>query len=350
MIRLEHIDFLWGLLAIPLFVMLFYIARLARRNAIRRFGDPEIVLRLFPDISPYKPLIKFTLAALAFAFIVVGIANPQIGSKLEEAKREGIDVMIALDVSNSMLAEDVRPSRLDRARQSVLKLIDNLRNDRIGLVVFAGEAYLQLPLTTDYSAAKLFTSTVGTEMVPTQGTAMGEAINLAIASFEEDQKEKEQRSKALIIITDGENHEDDALGAAKEAAEKGIIIHTIGVGSADGGPIPIYRNDRRTGYRQNDQGETIVTKLNAQMLQQIAAQAGGRFLRSSVADPDLSVLVEEIAKMEKTEFGAKVFTDYEDRFQYFIAAGILLLLIEMFFSERRNKLITSLNIFGEKSK
>lgn len=343
--RLENIEYLWGLLFIPVAVLLFWFARMLRKRSLQRFGDTRLVGSLMPDSSGYKPVLKFIMIIFAVAALTVGIANPQMGTKLQEYKREGIDIMIALDVSNSMKAEDIKPNRLSRAKQAVTRLIENLRNDRIGMIVFAGSSFLQLPLTTDYSAAKLLLETIDTDMIPTQGTAIGSAIDLAIDSYSEEK----EKSKVLIIITDGENHEDDALGMAGKAAEAGINIYTVGVGSIKGAPIPVYRGNVRTGYTKDKKGEVVVSKLDATVLQQIASTADGEFIRFSSSDPDLSAIMEEIGKMEKEEFSTMMFSDYEDKFQYLIAAALLFLIFEFIISERKNKFISALNRFAEKT-
>lgn len=342
MFRFENIEYLYALSAILLFLLIYIISRIIRKQKLNLAADAGLISKLTPEVSAFKPVYKFTLLMLAYSFAVIALANPQIGTKMEEIKREGVELIIALDVSNSMKAEDIKPNRLERAKQSILKLIDNLMSDKIGLVVFAGDAFLQLPLTTDYSAAKLMVSTVETEMIATQGTALGHAITLGQSAFSKEN----DVNKALIIITDGENHEDDALSAAKDAREKGIIIHTIGMGSIEGSPIPLYQNGREIGYVKDRAGNTVITKLNAGMLQQIALEADGRFIRSSSADPDLTALLDEISGMDKKEFEAKVFTEYEDRFQYFLAAAIFFLLLELLISNKKNKYIEKLISFA----
>ena len=263
---------------------------------------------------------------------------------MEEVKREGVDLMIAIDLSNSMLAEDLQPNRLMRAKQSISKLIDRLDGDRIGLIVFAGDAYVQLPITTDYSAAKLFLSTINTSIVPTQGTAIGKAIELSIKSFDLEN----DQNKAIIVITDGENHEDDAIEKAKEAQELGIFVHTIGMGSTEGGPIPIKnRYGSITSYQKDRDGNTIITNLNEGMLKQIAQSGGGSYIRANSTQSGLNALFKEINKMEKKEIGAKVFTDYKDRFQWFIGLAIILLIMETLMKGRKNKWSSKINLFEE---
>ena len=266
---------------------------------------------------------------------------------MEEVKREGVDLMIAIDLSNSMLSEDLQPNRLVRAKQSISKLIDRLDGDRIGLIVFAGDAYVQLPITTDYSAAKLFLSTINTSIIPTQGTAIGKAINLAVKSFELDN----EQNKAIIVITDGENHEDDALKKAREAQEKGIFVHTIGMGSVDGGPIP-FKNKYGTitSYQKDNEGNTVITKLNEKMLKEIAKSGGGSYIRANSTLNSLNTLFKEINKMEKKEIGTKVFTDYKDRFQWFLGISIVLLLLDLLISNTKNKWSSKINLFDKNEK
>ncbi len=343
MFRFEHTDFLYALLLIPVLIILFIWMLYWKKGALKRFGEWEIIQRLVPSISKGRLILKFVILMIAYAFLVIGIANPQIGSKLIEGERKGIDIIIALDVSNSMLAEDIKPNRLERAKQAISKLIDKLGNDRIGIIVFAGNAYMQLPITTDYSAAKMFLTTISTKIVPTQGTAIGEAIEMGIKSFDD-----ETHSRAIIVITDGENHEDDAIEAAKDATEKGIKVYTIGMGLTDGVPIPEYNQyGRSTGYKKDRQGSTIVTKLNESMLQQIASAGKGVYVRANNTRSGLRTVFEEINKLEKTEFESKMFSDYEDRFQYFLAVSLILLFIELLIFERKSKWLSKINLFGK---
>ena len=343
MFRFEHTDFLYALLLIPVLTILFVWVLYWKKSALKRFGEWEIIQRLVPSISKSRLILKFIILIIGYAFLVIGIANPQIGSKLIEGERKGIDIIVALDVSNSMLAEDIKPNRLERAKQAISKLIDKLGDDRIGIIVFAGNAYVQLPITTDYSAAKMFLTTINTRIVPTQGTAIGEAIEMGVKSFDD-----ETHSRAVIVITDGENHEDDAIEAAKDASDKGIIVYTIGMGLTDGVPIPEYNKyGRQTGYKKDRQGSTIVTKLNESMLQQIASAGKGAYVRANNTRSGLRTVFEEINKLEKTEFESKMFSDYEDRFQYFIAISLILLIIELLIFERKSKWLSKINLFGK---
>ncbi len=338
MIRFEHIEVLLALAAIPLFVGLFVAMRLWRKRALKRFASAPQLALLAPRISRFKPWVKLALFCIAFGFLVVGLANPQTGSKREEVKRKGVDLMICLDVSNSMKAEDLSPNRLGRAKRAIDRFVDNLHGDRVGIIVFAGNAYVQLPITTDYPAAKMFLNTIDTDAVPTQGTAIGEAIELAMQSFDLELPS----GKAIIVISDGENHEDDAMQAAATANEVGVMVHTIGLGSPKGSPIPIYRKGRPAGRRTDKDGNTIVTRLNEDMLADIATAGGGTYVRATNAHSGLEDLMAEIDQMEKSDLGSMVFTDYEDRFWIFIAIALGLLILESAISYRRSMWLADL--------
>jgi Ca-activated chloride channel family protein len=346
MFRFEHGYYLYLLTLLVVFTIFFIYNKIKRKRQLESFGDPNLVNRLLPDASKYKNLLKFVLFALGFAILVLGIANPQIGTKLIEAKRQGVDVVVALDISNSMKAEDAKPSRLEAAKQYIARLIDKLQGDRISIIVFAGRAYTQLPITTDYSAAKLFLSTIDCDLIDEQGTAIGAAIDLSMETF----KPEETGKKALIIISDGENHEDDAVASAEEAAKKGFIINTIGIGSPNGAPIPVYNGNVRSSFLKDNEGNVIMTKLDPSMLKKIATTGGGKFILSGDSDPDLAQLVDQIATMDKKEFESKIYSDYESRFQYFLAAALVILAAEVLFSNKKNRYIATINIFGEKQK
>lgn len=345
MLKLENEIYLYLLLAIPVLIVIYLLYRTRRKKVLAKFGTVSALNRLAPDVSTFKNSFKFILLVIAFSTLVVGLANPQIGTKMKEVKREGIEVVIAVDVSNSMLAEDIKPNRLERAKSSIKRLIEKLTQDKISIVLFAGDSFLQLPMTSDYSAAKLMVSTISTDQIEKQGTAIGSAIELGIKSFSSNSKV----NKVMIIITDGENHEDDALSAAKEAAEKGIIIHTIGMGSVNGGPIPNIINGVPRGFMTDNTGKTVISKLNANMLEELAQTGGGSFVRASGGDVNLSDLLDKISKMEKTKFEAKVFTDFEDRFQYLFFFALIVMVLEMTIIDRKNKTLTMKKIIGEKN-
>ena len=342
MLRYGNIEFLYFLALIPLLLLTLYLYNRWQKKSISKFGDPNLVMDLMKNYSKSRRNIRNTLFILSIIFLIIGISNPQIGTKMEEVKREGVDLMIAIDLSYSMMAQDIKPNRLERAKQAISRLIDKLEGDRIGLVVFAGEAYVQLPITTDYSAAKLFLSTVNTSIIPTQGTKIGNAIDLCSKSFD---KENAQ-SKAIIIITDGETHDEEAIKSAKKAKEEGIYIHTLGMGLTKGGPIPIYNKYGSTSeFRKDREGNVIITKLNESMLEEIALAGEGTYIRANNSKSGLSSLFEEINKMEKKEIGTMIFTNYKDRFQIFIGISLVLLILNLFFLERKNNIKSKINLF-----
>ncbi|MDP2424717.1 MAG: VWA domain-containing protein [Bacteroidales bacterium] len=280
-------------------------------------------------------LLIFGIAAL-----IIGLANPQIGSTLEKRERKGVDIIIALDVSNSMLSQDIKPNRLEKARQSIGRIIDQLDNDRLGIIVFAGKAYPMLPITHDHVAAKMFLSNINTDIVPTQGTSIADAIDLAIRSFPEG-----EHGKALVLITDGEDHQGDVLEKVKEAETKGIVIHTIGMGSQQGAPIPLYSGANQVGFRKTRDGQTIITRINEPMLQQIATAGRGIYVRASNSQAGLQRIHDEIYKMQKTEFDSQVFSDYDSRYYYFLMLAFIFLLIELFVFERSRRWSRNLKYF-----
>jgi Ca-activated chloride channel family protein len=304
-------------------------------------GEGSLVAQLMPDKPAFKHFWKFGLACLAVVFLVLALANPQIGKSYEKVKREGVDLMIAVDISQSMLAEDETPNRLDRSRQFISRLIDRLTGDRIGMILFAGNAYLQVPLTSDYAAAKTFLRTISPELAATQGTAIGEAIRLADEAFDRT----ERKHAVMLIISDGENHEGDAIQAAQEAQEKGMIIHTMGIGSAEGAPIPIYQGNRRVGYKQDRQGSIVYTKLNEAMLEEVATTGGGSYLKLGNGQGELNDILDELASMEQKEYEEHAYSDYEDQFQWLLLVALFFLVVEFFLSERKNRLLTDWKIF-----
>lgn len=340
MIKFEHIEFLYALASVPIFFIVYYLYRRWRRKKIKSIGDKELIHSLIGNYSGSKPFFKFVLLMFAYSSLLIALANPQIGTKLEEVKRKGVELVIALDVSNSMLAEDIKPSRLERAKQEISNLIDKLENDKIGIIVFAGKSFIQLPLTSDYSAAKLMLSTVTTDIISTQGTAIGGAIETALGMYSEDNT----KSRVLIIISDGENHEDDAIGTARTASEKNIIIHSVGMGTVTGAPIPIYQSNRIVGFLKDNKNNTVMTKLVPEVLQQVAIASNGEFYTSN--EMDLLNILEKISKMEQLEFGVKQFANFESRFQYFLGLALFFLLIELLISERKIKINIIGKLFG----
>lgn len=346
MLRFANPEYFYALLLVLVFVLFYLYYSNWKMKAKRRFGDEKVIADLMPNVSKGKPLIKFILILISLVLIIIGLANPQIGSKLEKVKREGIDLILVLDVSTSMLAEDIKPNRLERSKMAISQLIDKLEGDRIGIVIFAGNAYKQLPLTTDYSAARLFLSAVDTKIVPTQGTAIGEAIEMATDSFDDA-----QHNKAIVVITDGENHEDDPMGATKTATEQGIRVFTIGMGLPEGAPIPIYNAaGAQSGFKKDRQGQTVITKLDEDLLRQIAAAGNGSYARANNASVGLSKIFEDINQIEKKEIETRQFTDFEDQFQYYIGAAIFLLILELLIAARKASWANKFDFFGKDGK
>ena len=341
--RFAHPDFLYLLLLLPAAILLFILNEIRKKKALKRLGDMNLVSGLVPEMSGIRPLIKFGLQLFALLAGVIMLARPQFGSKIEDVKKQGVEVIIALDVSNSMLAEDIQPDRLTRAKQAISRLVDDLDNDKIGLIVFAGDAYIQIPITTDYISAKMFLSAINPNMVPKQGTAIGAAINLAEKSFSPG----EGKSKAIIIITDGENHEDDPVKDAEEAAKAGIVIHTVGIGSTDGVPIPFTINGKKD-YLKDVDGNTVVTKLDEEILKKIALSTNGNYVRANNSNIGLDEIFAQIKKMKKQDLESKMFTEYNDQFQIFAAIALFLLITDFIIMERKNRRLANIRLFRYK--
>lgn len=338
--RFANPDFLYLLLLLPVVILLYIINEIRKKRALGRLGDINLVGRLVPELSKIRPVVKFILQLIAFSAGIIMLSRPQFGSKIEDVKKQGVEVIIALDVSNSMLAEDIQPDRLTRAKQAISRLVDNLDKDKIGLIVFAGDAYTQIPITTDYVSAKMFLSTINPDMVPKQGTAIGAAISLGIRSFSPG----EGKSKAMIIITDGENHEDDPVTNAEEASKAGIIIHTIGIGSTEGVPIPVITNGK-TDYLKDVDGNTVITKLDEDILKKIAITTNGKYVRASNSNIGLDEIFSEIRKMKKQELESTMYTEYNDQFQIFAAIALFLLMVDFILMERKNKRLANIRLF-----
>lgn len=335
MFRFANPDYFYLLLLVPLLVGVFVWSALYRRRRIERFGDPETVRALMPDASPARYRTKFVIWLAAFSLVVFALARPQFGSKLKEVKVEGIELMLAVDVSNSMLAQDFEPNRLERTKHAIDRLLEGVEQDRVGLVVFAGDAYVQLPITSDYMTARNFTRQISPNMVSRQGTAIGAAIDLAASSFSGDS----EGSRVIILITDGENHEDDAIAAAKRAAGKGIKIYTIGIGTPEGAPIQIGDE-----FIRDENGEMVVSKLDEAVLRQVALLTDGAYIRSTNQSMGLAEIISKINETERKEFTAQ-FDEYNEQFQYLLGAALLLLLLEGLIMTRKNHLLARFNIF-----
>ena len=339
MFRFAHIELLWLLVTIPVFVAAYIVYTRRKRRQLEAFGDPELVETLMPNASRVRPTIKFSILMVALALLIIAAARPQFGQSERTEKREGIEAIIALDISNSMLAEDVAPNRLDRAKQMLSKMIDQMVNDKVGLVVFAGDAFIQLPITCDYVSAKMFLNTIKPDLIKTQGTAIGQALNTSIRCF----GEQSDASRAIILITDGENHEDDAVAVAKRAKEEGIKVLVVGIGKPEGSPIPVPGTNN---FIKDRQGNVVVSKLNEEMCREIASAGGGIYVRCDNTNTAMRALQKELDTLATQEIETSVFTDYNEQFQSFALLALLLLVIDFFIFNRKNKTITRLDIFG----
>ena len=328
MINFAQAQYLFLILLIPVFFLLQALVFKQRTRRIRKFGDEELVRQLMPSSSRSKVWVRLTLFSIGFFFFAIGLSRPQIGAKLKEHETKGAEIMIVLDVSNSMLAEDYSPNRLDRAKLAISRLVDKLRDDRIGLIVFAGNSFVQLPITTDYVSAKMFLNSISTESVPIQGTAIGEAINTAVRSF----SAQSEKSRAIIVITDGENHEDDPVAAAAQAAEMGVRVFTIGVGSPEGKPIPMDGE-----LLKDKDGNIVVTRLDETVLQDVANAGKGVYVRAGNSEFGLNPIIDDIRRMEDEKYSSIVFEEYDEQFMYFMGLALLFFVLEMLVGERRSK-------------
>ena len=328
MLLFANHQYLYLLFLVPLMPLLYALMRYIRRERLRRIGDESLVRQLMPSWSASKGWVRLVLFDLAFAFFVIGLARPQIGAKLQERETRGAEIMICLDVSNSMLARDYSPNRLERAKLAISRITDKLQDDRIGLIIFAGSSFVQLPITNDYVSAKMFLSSISTESVPVQGTAIGDAILTAARGF----SAQSEKSRAIIVITDGENHEDDPLAAAKQAAELGIRIYTVGVGSLRGEPIPMDGD-----LMKDKDGNIVVTRLDEDTLQQIAAAGGGAYVHAGNEEFGLNPIINDLRRLEAETFNSVVFEEYDEQYMYFFAVALVLLVIEMLIGSRRWK-------------
>ncbi len=343
MYQLEEKIWFWLLLVIPVIVVLFLVLQLWKRHAQRKFTNKLILKRLSPNRSLFKPILKLVVLCLAFACLSIALVNPKIGTKLETIKRQGVDIVFAVDVSKSMLAEDIAPNRLEKSKQLVTQIVNNLASDRVGIIAYAAKAFPQLPITTDYAAAKMFLQSMNTDMLSSQGTAIDEAIQLAKTYYDDE----EQTNRVLIIISDGEDHNNIAANVAEEASEEGIKIFTIGVGSAKGAPIPIKRNGIVLNYKKDNTGETVITKLNEETLISIADEANGQYINGNNTNDVVETIREILNKMDKKEFEAKEFAEYKDQYQWFLGLGIFFLCIDIFLLERKTAWLRRLNLFNE---
>ena len=343
MFQLEEDIWFW-LLLIPLGMLLLFLwTQLWKKRTKRKFSDLKLLKRLSPDQSLFKSVLKFITLSLGFICLIIALVNPKIGTSLQTVKREGVDIVFAIDVSKSMLAEDIAPNRLEKAKQLITQIINNLVSDRVGIIAYAAKAVPQLPITTDYSAAKMFLQNMNTDMLSSQGTAIDEAIQLSRSYYNDE----EQTNRVLVIISDGEDHNNLSLDMAETAAKEGIKIFTIGVGTEKGGPIPIKRNGIVMSYKKDQNDATVITKLNKKTLSEIADEANGRYVDGKNTSDVIETVGEILNKMDKKEFEAKEFAEFKDQFQWFLGLGLFFLILDVLFLERKTAWLKRLNLFNE---
>ncbi len=343
MYQLEEKIWFWILVAIPAIWVFYAILHIWKKRVQNKFADKDLLKRLSPNQSVFKTVLKLFVISIAIAAMAFALVNPKIGTKLETVKREGVDIVFAVDVSKSMLAEDIAPNRLEKSKQLVTQIINNLASDRVGIIAYAGKAFPQLPITTDYASAKMFLQSMNTDMLSSQGTAINEAIELAKTYYDDE----EQTNRVLIIISDGEDHSEVSASIAEEASEEGIRIFTIGVGDTKGGPIPIKRNGVVLNYKKDQNGETVITKLNEKTLMDIAEEANGVYINGRNTNEVVESIRDILNSMDKKEFEAKQFADFKDQFQWFLGLAILMLFIDIFLLERKTAWLKKLNLFNE---
>jgi len=341
--RLDEKIWFWTILVIPAIVLVFILVQVWKKSAQKKFANLALLKRLSPNQSLFKSVLKLIVLCAAFMFLVLALVNPKIGTKLETVRSQGVDIVFAVDVSKSMLAEDIAPNRIEKSKQLVTQIINSLGSDRVGIIAYAGKAFPQLPITTDYAASKMFLQNMNTDMMTSQGTAIREAIELAKTYYDDE----EQTNRILVIISDGEDHEGDAAEIAEEANDQGIRIFTIGVGNESGGPIPIKRNGVILNYKKDRNGETVITKLNEDTLREIAQEANGVYINGSSTSEVVDTIKDLLDKMDKKEFESKQIADFKDQFQWFLGFGILFLFIDIFLLERKTEWLKKLNLFNE---
>ena len=346
MFIIEEQIYFWGFLVLPILLFLFFSHVYWKKKAQRKFADIKLFKKLAPDQSSFKANLKFIVLALTFCCFVMALVNPKLGTKMETIKREGVDIVFALDVSKSMLAEDIAPNRLEKSKRIITEIVNKLTADRVGLVGYAGSAFPQVPITTDYASTKTFLQSMNTDMVSSQGTAISQAIDLAKSYYNDD----DQTNKVLIILSEGEDHDSDVESMAETAAAEGIKIFTIGVGTERGDPIPIKKEGRIQSYLKDDNGEIVITKRDTQTLQKIAEIGNGSYIDGTNTSNAVNDILKELQKIEKTEFEAKQFADFKSKYQWFLAFGIFLVLFDILLLERKTAWIKKLNLFNEHEK
>jgi Ca-activated chloride channel family protein len=343
MYQIEEPTYFIYLLLIPALFVLFLLVFWWKKRTQKKFATDELLKKLSPEKSIFKPILKMIIFLIGLAFLIVSLTNPKMGTKIETVKRQGVDIVFALDVSKSMLAEDIAPNRLEKSKQIISKIIDKLGSDRIGIIIYAGNAFPLLPITTDHGAAKMFLQSANPNMVSSQGTAINEAIKLATTYYDND----EQTNRFLFIISDGEDHQEDASSAISQATKDGIKTYTIGVGTEKGGPIPLKNRGVLQGYKKDSKGETVITKMNPKTLEDIAEGGKGNYVLGNKTQQTVDYVEKLLVKAEKSEFESTQLSDYKDQFQWFIGFGLLFLIIDAFMFEKKTKWIQKLNLFNK---
>ena len=343
MYQIEEPTYFIYLTIIPAIFVLFLLVLWWKKRTQKKFTNQYLIEKLSPEKSTFKSVLKITFVCLGLALLIISLTNPKMGTKLETVKRQGVDIVFALDVSKSMLAEDIAPSRLDKAKQIITKVIDNLGSDRIGIIIYAGNSYPLLPITTDHAAAKMFLQNANPDMVSSQGTAINEAIEKAITYYDNE----EQTNRFLFIVSDGEDHEENTITLAQEAKKEGIKIYTVGVGTSEGGPIPMTTPGGAISYKKDSKGEVVITKMKQDVLQEIAYEGKGKYINGNKTQETIDTIEDLLVKAEKSEFETKQFSDYKDQFQWFIGFGLLFLIIDTLLLEKKTKWVQKMNLFNQ---
>ncbi|WP_205860211.1 VWA domain-containing protein [Polaribacter sp. 20A6] len=343
MYKIEEPVYFSLLIIIPAMIVVFLLVLWWKKRTQKKFADLNLLQSLAPNSSTFKSVLKLVFLLLGITFLVIALVNPKMGTKLQTVKREGVDIVFALDVSKSMLAEDIAPNRLEKAKQIISKTIDKLGSDRVGIIIYAGNAYPLLPITTDHAAANMFLQNANPDMVSSQGTDINGALELAKTYYNND----EQTNRFLIIISDGEDHQEETKQVAQTLTEEGVKIYTIGVGTENGGPIPMRVNGSMIGYKKDNKGETVITKRMPDVLQGIADAANGSYIDGNITEKPVTVIADIIANAEKSEFETKQFSDYKDQFQWFVAIGLLFLLIDILLFDKKTKWLRKVDLFDE---
>ncbi|MCD8414029.1 VWA domain-containing protein [Tenacibaculum dicentrarchi] len=342
--RLEEPIYFWLFAIIPILIVVFLFVLWWKKRTQKKFTNAKMLAKIAPNSSTFKSVLKLIFFLIGISFLIVSLVNPKMGTKLKTVKREGVDVVFALDVSKSMLAEDIAPNRLEKSKQIISKIIDKLGSDRVGIIIYAGNAYPLLPITTDHASAKMFLQNANPDMVSSQGTAINEALNLAKTYYNND----EQTNRFLIIISDGEDHQEETKQLAQNISNEGVKVYTIGVGTEKGAPIPIKRNGALVGYKKDNQGQTVITKRKSDVLQDIAEASEGKYIDGNKTSNPVNTIEKIITNAQKSEFETKQFSDYKDQFQWFLGIGLLFLIIDLFFFERKTKWVKKADLFNEK--